>query len=457
VKLAAVAALAALVAPVLAEDKNPEPKRPPKREVPDYDGRAGEPVTLLDGLLWVPRVVLFVPRVVIDYGVRWPIGKLVQKAEHSKGFRRFVHDFFREVENANPLIFPVVLVDFGFKPSVGARILWRRGYLVPNSDVTVRAGTGGTDWWRADAGIKSKFGALRTTATAGANDRPDYLFYGVGRDTPSEAKARYSARKLFARGSIGGHLEGIGEAGLTFGVGDTELGESHYGDEKSIEEQVAAGNIAAIPAGYEDDYRTARVGTRITLDSRFDGKRARSGVRFDVGVDRVYNTTTDVAWTKFELVLGGSVLLDPVAERKLDVRLGVEFIEPDHDMDVIPFPELPTIAGGNWLRGLSPGRLYGESAFAFLLDYNWPLAAWLDAHANLGVGNVFDDQLDGFSLGALRGSFGGSLTIAGLSERQIGASLHFGTEPLGQGGESGREFDFDVSNYRLILEYSGDY
>jgi hypothetical protein len=169
----------------------------------------------------------------------------------------------------------------------------------------------------------------------------------------------------------------------------------------------------------------------------------------DVGVDRVYNTTTEVAWTKLEFVLGGSVLLDPVAERKLDVRLGVELIEPDHDMDVIPFPELPTIAGGNWLRGLSPGRIYGESAAAFLLDYNWPLAAWLDAHANLGAGNVFDDQLDGFSLGRLRGSFGGSLTIAGLSERQIGASLHFGTEPFSEG--------FDVTNYRLILEYSGDY
>jgi hypothetical protein len=172
-------------------------------------------------------------------------------------------------------------------------------------------------------------------------------------------------------------------------------------------------------------------------------------VRFDAGIDRVYNTTSDVAWTKLELVLGAGVLLDPVGERKLDVRIGVEFIEPDHDTDVIPFLELPTIAGGSWLRGLPSGRIYDDSAAAFLVDYHWPVAAWLDAHAHFGVGNVFADQLDGFSLGRLRSSFGGALTIAGLSDRQIGVSLHYGTEPLGAG--------FDVTSSRLILEYSGDY
>ena len=36
--------------------------------------------------------------------------------------------------------------------------------------------------------------AETTSATVGANDRPDYVFYGIGRDTPDHARARYEAR-----------------------------------------------------------------------------------------------------------------------------------------------------------------------------------------------------------------------------------------------------------------------
>jgi hypothetical protein len=443
VRLVLALAITAALAPLAAADT------PPRRAVPDYEGREPAPATAGDVLLWVPRVVLFPVRIVVDYGVRRPFGWVVRKAEHSKRVRRTLSYLFRHVENANPLIFPVALVDFGFQPSIGVRVLFRRGFLVPKSDVTLRAGTGGFDWWRADVGIKSKLGALRTTAEIGANDRPDYVFYGIGRDTPSDARARYAARRLFARGSVGGHVHGIGDGLLTFGVTDTDLSSSTFSGDASIEEQVAAGRIAALPVGYEQDVRTARVGGRITLDTRIDGRRARSGARFDAAVERVTDLDRDTAWTRVELMAGGALLLDPVAERKLDVRVGVELVEPDRDTMMIPFVDLATISGAPWLRGLPPGRLYGDSAAALIVEYQWPIAAWLDAHAHAGAGNVFDDVLTGFSLGRLRGSFGGALTIAGLSDRQVGVSLAFGTEPLGAG--------LDVTSSRLILEYSSDY
>ena len=424
-------------------------KRPPHRAVPDYDGREEPATSAGDVLLWVPRVVLFPVRLVVDYGVRRPFGFVVRKAEHSKSFRRFLSNLFKEVEDANPLIFPVVLVDFGFKNSVGVRAIWRRGYLVPKSDVTARVGTGGTDWWRADIGIKTKLDALRLSAITGATIRPDYVFYGIGRDTRTAAKARYAAQKLFARGSVGGHVKGLGDALLEFGISDNELTSSRYDGALSIEDQVAAGRIAALPNGYESDYKTARIGTRITLDTRADGRRVRSGARLDAAVERVYDLTEETSWTRIELMAGAGLLLDPVAERKLDIRLGVEIVEPDNDSTQIPFLELATISGAPWLRGLPTGRLYGASAAALLVDYHWPLAAWLDAHAHLGAGNVFDSELSGFALRHLRGSFGGALSVAGLSERQIGVSLHFGTDPLG--GE------LNVSSARFILEYSSDY
>ncbi|HEY5950305.1 MAG TPA: hypothetical protein VIV40_32650, partial [Kofleriaceae bacterium] len=43
---------------------------PPPRAMPNYDGREPAPTTAGDVLRWVPRVVLFPLRVVVDYGVR---------------------------------------------------------------------------------------------------------------------------------------------------------------------------------------------------------------------------------------------------------------------------------------------------------------------------------------------------------------------------------------------------
>lgn len=438
-------------------DDDDGPRKPPsipRRRAPDYAGRPAPPATLGERLAWIPRVALFPLRVVVDYVIRRPLGWLVTKAEHSKGFRKFVRYIFREVKEANPLIYPVALVDFGFKSSVGIRALWRDGGLVPYSTVGIKlgtgVGTGAADWWRADATIKSTFGPIFVTGAVGANRRPDYVFYGVGSDTPPEAKARYGARRIAARASIGGHFPGIGELEVWGGVTDMSFRTSTFGGNPSIEQQVIDGLIDELPAGYVDGFETARFGAEITLDTRTDGRRARSGARLDASIERVIDRDdTSRTWTRLELIVGSGLLLDPVAERKLDIKLGLQFIEHDADVDV-PFVELAQLTGSRWLRGMPTGRLYGDSAAAFLLDYHWPVAAWLDAHAHLGVGNVFDRGLRGFSLGALRGSAGGALTIAGLSEeRQVGVSAAYGTEPLGDG--------LDFSSYRVIVEYAGDY
>ena len=427
-----------------------KPQRPPHRAVPDYEGREPEGTTAVDVVAWIPRAILFPVRIVVDYGVRRPLGWLVTKAEHSHGFRKFLRRMFREVENANPLIFPVALVDFGFKSSVGIRIVFRRGYLIPHSDVTLRAGTGGIDWYRAEVETKTKRGALRGRTFVGANKRPDYVFYGIGGDTPDSARARYTARKLIGSVSVGGALEGIGEATLMSAITNTTFDESTYDDDPSIEDQVAAGRIAGLPTGYPDGYSTARVGGKITLDTRFEGRRARSGARLDAMVERVVSLDDmGGAWTRVELMLGAGMLLDPVAERKLDVRLGVQFVESDGNRSDVPFLELATLTGTEWLRGTPAGRVFDVSAAAMIVDYHWPIAAWLDAHGHLGAGNVFGRGLGGFSLGALRGSIGGALTIAGLTDRQLGASVAFGTEPLGDG--------VDVTSVRFLLEYSSDY
>lgn len=421
---------------------------PAKRAVPDYDGREDSPPSALDTVAWIPRILLFPARIVVDYGVRRPLGFVVTKAEGSKTFRAILRRLFREVEEANPLIYPVALVDFGFNDSIGARVVFRRGMLIPNSDVTLRLGTGGLDWWRADVSTKTRYSALRVRTNIGANNRPDYLFHGIGPYTPPEARARYGARTAGASMSWGGAIENVGELSVHGGLSDVNMKPSRFNGDLTIDQQVAAGRIAELPAGYTTDYRLARFGGRLTLDTRYEGRRAASGARMDVGIERVTDLIGPESWTRLDLMVGGALLLDASAERKLDVRVGVQSVHSQNLMD-IPFPELPSLTGLEWMRGLPGGRVRGYSSAAILLDYHWPVAAWLDAHAHLGAGNVYGRALSGFSLASLRGSFGGSLTIAGLTDRQIGVALAYGTEPLGG--------DFDVSSYRFIVEYSGDY
>jgi len=443
-----IALLLAVLTSVPSDARADGPKRPPHRTVPDYDGREPPPPTTVDVLAWVPRIVLFPARLVVDYGVVRPLGWTVRRAEHSSTLRKVLRRLFREVEDANPLIYPVALVDFGFKSSIGARIVWRRGIAIPRSDLTLRAGTGGLDWWRLDVNTKTRLGAMRVRTNVGANRRPDYLFYGLGPYTTPAARSRYSLRIASATASVGGALEDVGEVLVFGGLTDTDFRASRYGGDRSIDEQVAAGVFDQFPVTYATGYRTLRLGGRITLDTRFEDRRARSGARLDVMAERVTDLDRAAEWTRVELMAGAGLLLDSAAERKLDVRLGIQFVRSDDKMEV-PFVELPGLTGLGWLRGIPGGRIHGITAAALICDYDWPIAAWLDAHAHVGVGNVYGPALSGFSLASLRGSVGGALTIAGLTDRQVGMSVAYGTEPLGDG--------IDFTSSRIILEYSGDY
>lgn len=449
--LGALAAMALASAPAAAADEvATQPKRPEKRTIPDYDGRPPAPPTFVDGLLWVPRVVLFPVRIVVDYGVRWPLGALVRGAEHSRTLRKIIRFAFLAPKTPTPQIFPVVLYDFGFQPSAGIRLLWTDGFLTPGSRLSIKLGSGGFDLWRTDAAVRVGFGPGFAQLDAGAGQRHDAVFYGIGSDTPAAALARYQDSRRNASLRAGAEAKGIG-ASVYASAGHHRFDPSNYGGDASIEEQVAAGRIAMLPAGYPDGYNTLRAGGSISLDTRArHERRQESGARFDASAERVWDADDRArAWTRLEAVLGAAVLFDPVGERKLDLRLRAQRVGGGMRAD-IPFLELATTGGGRDLRGFSSGRLYGDSALALTADYEWPIAAWLDAHAHAGVGNVFGPNFGGVAAGELRGSVGFGVSIAGLSaEREVRLSTAFGTEPFERG--------LDFSSFRLVLGFVYDY
>jgi hypothetical protein len=452
---AAAVALATLAAPSdaragLAPMYRPPPPKPepPKREVPDYDGRPDEGVTAGDVLLALPRVVLFPVRLVVDYGVRRPIGAAIVGAERSRGLRGAFRYLFLRPKTPTPQVFPVALYDFGFKPSIGVRVLWSDGFATPGSKLSIKLGTGGLDTWRADGSVRIGLGRAYVTGEAGARQRPDYLFYGLGPDTGSESAARYQERRVSAALRAGVRLPANAGTAQVFGtIADHRFVESSYAGDPTIGEAVAAGDIAELPAGY-DGYTAVATGATVSLDTRANGeRRRRSGARFDATVEQVWDADDRArTWTRADATFGGALLLDPVGERKLDLKLRVQYAHAGMETE-IPFTELPTAAG---LRGFASGRLRGQSALALTADYQWPLSAWFDANAQLGVGNVFGEDFSGLSGRALRGSAAVGISVAGLSaERQIRLSTAVGTEPLGDG--------LAIDSFRLVLGFANDY
>ena len=422
---------------------------PKKRPIPDYSGRGTEPSSTLDHLAWIPRILLFPVRIVIDYGVRKPVGFLTRTVETSRPTRKIIRYLFIGPPTPTPAIYPVALYDFGTKPSIGARLSWDNGFLTKGSKLVIKTGIGGLDWWRIDTGVRVAYHKAFVSVDLGARRQPDYRYYGIGPRTPESAASRYGARRLTARLGVGARLDEWGEV---FGFGTVQnltFRREGYSDDPPIDDRVAEGKIAELPEGYPGGYSTVRAGAVITLDTRLHKKHEGSGARLDARVERVRRLDSSDRWTRIEVRGGGSVLLDPVGERKLDLKVEINAVEADDNVEV-PFLDLTSVAGSGHLRGFPSGRLYGESAAALTLDYSWPIAAWLDAHAHLGTGNVFGKNFSGLSAGAMRGSAGLGVSLAGLTgDRYLELSSSVGTAPF----ESG----LDIDSFRLLIGFTSDY
>lgn len=431
-------ALALAASPVRADDA------PARRTPPIYDGRTEErPTSAGDVSRAVGRAVLFPLYAAVEYGGRKPTGFLVSTLEQSRTARRVFRYLFLGPPPTGPSFYPMAFYDFGFTSSVGLRMVWANNFLTPGSSIAVKLAAGDSDWRRADASLRVALPAGFAASTdLQMRRRPDHTFHGIGSRSSEDALARYTLSRASA-------AVGLGWRGLTAfaGVSTLSASDSEYSGDASIPMQVAAGRIAGEPAGYGELLVVERAGARLALDTRGE-VRAQSGARLDATVERAREAEHG-AWTRLEAIVGGALRLDPVHEYKLDLRLRVELVEPDAGVEV-PFLELASIGGSRDLRGFASGRGRDASAVALTLDYQWPIAAWLDATAYVGAGNVFGPRLEGFYAGKLRGSFGGGLAFNGFgADRQIELWSAVGTDPFDEG--------LHVSSFRLVLGYSYDY
>lgn len=405
---------------------------PPKREVPDYDGRGGERTSPGDGLLWVPRVVFFPAYVVSEYVVRRPLGWLVTNAERAR-VPQALYDFFVFGEDNNAGWVPTFLVDFGFKPSVGVYFFWNDAFAEGN-DVRVQAATWGVHWLAASFTDRIHLNSTDslTLRFAGVR-RPDYEYYGEGARAPEENLSRYSADKLEARGTYDLHLGGPSSLVATAGFRKQRFDDPHDEDDDYRSTlDLARRGVFPLPNEFDTGYEAGFSGLGLRLDSRAPRPASQSGFRFDVGGEQGSDPSgPQLGWVRYGAIAGGFLDLNQRA-RVLSLSVTASFSDPLTD-EPVPFTELVQLGGSEPMRGFVPGRLFGRSAAVATLGYHWPVWIWLDGTIQASVGNVFDAHLQDFEPSLLR--FSGTIGVktAGFSDNPVEMMLGFGTETFEDG------------------------
>jgi hypothetical protein len=126
--------------------------------------------------------------------------------------------------------------------------------------------------------------------------------------------------------------------------------------------------------------------------------------------------------------------------RILSLTVAALFADPLGHGD-IPFTQLVTLGGDEWMRGYWPGRLIDRSAALAQVQYTWPIAPGLGGTLQAAVGNVFDEHLNGFQPELLRLSY--AFGLAATSDPPLEFLVGFGTETFEHGTQ--------VDSFRVSL------
>lgn len=419
--------------------------------MPDYDGRP-EPRSFNDGLLWVPRVVLFPAYVVSEYAVRRPIGWVVSTAEREH-WPTIIFDFLTFGEDRRGGILPTALIDYGLRPSIGIYAFWN-DFITAENDLRFRGAYGGSALYQVRLTDRFPLGEGRLSMTASYESRPDNVFYGigpVGDSLQNEIRSRYYRAVARAGAIYAAPWERSSYARIGAGVREVELdGDRSCCDDPSVTERVEAGDFEA-PPGMGQVYDVADQSLEVVLDSRFPREPESlelasdyvsppgNGVRLALrgALSELIEQSIAPAglladvWVHYGASLGGFLDVNG-HQRSVGLTAIVDFVDP-LGAGQVPLTDLVTLGGDRPLRGFLAGQFSDRSAAALRLEYRWPVAVWLDGSLTYEAGNVFGNGLSGFELAELRSSFGLGLQAVGAQDHVFQTLLAFGTEPYEAG------------------------
>jgi len=418
-------ALAAMLsgAPGAAAAQDP----PPDRELPDYDGRGEEPTTAGEVALWVPRVLLSPLYLVSEFVLRRPLGYLVSAAEESD-LPALLVDFFTFGPEQKAGIIPTALFDFGFRPSVG---IYGFGddFIVDDNDLRFYAAYGGESWYALS--VTNRINTASDVSSLSLNgsleNRPDFIFHGLGYDSHDRNQSRYGALRRGVSLEFESALWRASSVLLRSRFTDVEFSGEGCCSEPGIDARVDQGAFEAPPG--REGYTVYSNRVEFAFDTREERPAPGTGVRLELEGEHAFDTRDlERRWVQYGGTLG--LYWDPPGHnRTLSLSLTALFADPLGDAPV-PFTELITLGGTRLMRGFLEGRLVGRSAAVATFEYRWPLWIWLDGSFHFAVGNVFDEHLSGFATRRLRMSTGIGLRAVQARDHSFDVLIGVGSEPF---------------------------
>lgn len=405
------------------------------REVPDYDGRPDEGPDAGEVLLWIPRIVFGPLTLLLDYGIRRPLGFLVETAER-ESWDVFVLDLVTWNERRSGLI-PTFFVGFGLQPSVGLSF-WSNDEIANGHQVRLSASFGGVDYLQASGAyrIVGHGGAARIGLRAGVGRRPDRVFSGIGWDASS---TQYRFRESSYRASVASRLQFWRESTLSLeaGVDGHEFGADGYAalapspDSRSLADGIASNELET-PPGLEG-YVAYRQRAELAVDTREPEPAPGHGLRAEGFVELAFDLRRPIErrWLRYGGAVGAFV--DVGHHRVFGLWALAHFADP-LGPEPVPFTELIEFGDQHLqMQGFLQGQLRGRSGVAATLEYRYPIWTRFDGRLHVSVGNVFGERLSDFAFERLRASFGLGLSTTGDPDNALSFGVAAGTSAFVDG------------------------
>ena len=206
----------------------------------------------------------------------------------------------------------------------------------------------------------------------------------------------------------------------------------NYGQDPTIEQQVAR-DVYPLPPGYARGYTLQYSELNLAFDNRRPHPAPGSGVRAEIhgfqGND--FRNGPASGFVRYGAQVGGFYDLNDHG-RVVSLSLATEFADP-LGKEPIPFTELVTLGGYDYMRGFYPGRLRDRSAAVATLHYRWPIWSFIDGSIQVATGNVFGNHLEEFDPKLLRLSGSIGIESVGNPDNSLELLLGAGTETFDHG------------------------
>lgn len=368
-----------------------------------------------EALLWVPRALLRVPRLVLDASMRLVV--LAARAEEEYDVIETVDDvLFNDARTFG--VVPSAFYETGFKPSIGARVI-HRDLFGEHEGLKLRALYADVGQQRYDVDVHSgdRFGRLQLHAGAAYNRNDSLRFYGLGtaeqvdrvRGTPQRSAlerdiatpAYYRSEEAHGAVGVGGAILPRLSLGATaalrrrdLSTGAPDLDDRDEDATPWVDQVFTTGSLTGL-----DTVATDGSGELVLT---WDG---RTPTRPDRPIDLAAIGPRFATWLGGQTALEGATgsfaragadlwhYLDLArGDRLLVLRLRTSWAIGR--LRSIPFPDLPTLGGSKLLRGYPSGRFRDRGSLLATVEYRYPVQDNIAGYLFVDAGRVLDDWND---------------------------------------------------------------